>query len=173
MTGLGDFGDGSIAILGDDLTIDDDARPLPAAERPRRGVLRLLQGAASCASSAARTAPRGATSARDVRRVRLARLGSGSGRAAAAASSRGSSPSRSMHPAFPRSPPFAPVVVEMDEGVRLVSEIVDCPPDELAIGMPVEVVCDDVTDEVTLPRFRRLGVTARRIFLDLNGDTRP
>ena len=56
-----------------------------------------------------------------------------------------------------RTPPYAPVVVEMDEGVRLVSEVVDCPPDELAIGMPVEVVFDDVTDEVTLPKFRRLG----------------
>jgi hypothetical protein len=43
----------------------------------------------------------------------------------------------------------------MDEGVRLLSQVVDCPPDELEIGMPVEVVFDDVTDEVTLPKFRR------------------
>ena len=62
---------------------------------------------------------------------------------------------RSMHPAFPSSPPVAPVVVEMDEGVRLVTEIVDCLPQELVIGMPVEVVYDDVTEDVTLPRFRR------------------
>jgi hypothetical protein len=41
--------------------------------------------------------------------------------------------------------------------VRLVSEVVDCPPEDLAIGMPVEVVYDDVTDQVTLPKFRRLG----------------
>ncbi len=64
---------------------------------------------------------------------------------------------RSMHPAFPSDPPIAPVVVETDEGVRLVSEVVDCPPGDLAIGMPVEVVYEDVTDQVTLPKFRRLG----------------
>lgn len=64
---------------------------------------------------------------------------------------------RSMHPAFPSDPPVAPVVVETDEGVRLVSEIVDCPPGDLIIGMPVEVVYDDVDGEVTLPRFRRSG----------------
>lgn len=64
---------------------------------------------------------------------------------------------RSMHPAFPSDPPLAPVVIEMDEGVRLVSELVDCPPHELAIGMPVEVVFVDVTEDVTLPKFRRLA----------------
>jgi uncharacterized OB-fold protein len=42
--------------------------------------------------------------------------------------------------------------------VRLLSQVVDCPPDELEIGMPVEVVFDAVTDEVTLPRFRRARV---------------
>jgi uncharacterized OB-fold protein len=64
---------------------------------------------------------------------------------------------RSMHPAFPSDPPVVPVVVETDEGVRLVTEVVDCKPDELAIGMPVEVVYDDVTGDVTLPKFRRLA----------------
>lgn len=64
---------------------------------------------------------------------------------------------RSMHPAFPSDRPVAPVVVEMDEGVRLVTEVVDCGPHELAIGMPVEVVYDDVTGDVTLPKFRRLA----------------
>jgi hypothetical protein len=33
--------------------------------------------------------------------------------------------------------------------------MVDCAPHELAIGMPVEVVFEAVTPEVTLPRFRR------------------
>ena len=62
---------------------------------------------------------------------------------------------RALHPAFQEDTPYAPVVVEMEEGVRLLSQVVDCPPEALAIGMPVEVVFDDVTDEVTLPRFRR------------------
>ena len=43
-----------------------------------------------------------------------------------------------LHPAFKDATPYAPVVVEMDEGVRLVSEVIDCKPDELAIDMPVK-----------------------------------
>lgn len=63
---------------------------------------------------------------------------------------------RPMHPAFMTDVPYAVVVVEMEEGVRLVSTLTDCPPDEIEMGMPVEVVFDDVTDEVTLPRFQRV-----------------
>ncbi|MCB1631729.1 MAG: OB-fold domain-containing protein [Pseudomonadales bacterium] len=63
---------------------------------------------------------------------------------------------RALHPAFMKATPLAPVVVEMEEGVRLLSTLVDCAPQELAIGMPVEVVFEDVTPEVTLPRFRRV-----------------
>jgi hypothetical protein len=47
------------------------------------------------------------------------------------------------------------VVVEMDEGVRLLSRVRDCPPEDLQIDMPVQVVFEDVTEEVTLPLFRR------------------
>lgn len=62
---------------------------------------------------------------------------------------------RPMHPGFMNEVPYAPIVVQMEEGVRVVSTMVDCSPDELEMDMPVEVVFDDVTDEVTLPRFRR------------------
>ncbi|MBW2244227.1 MAG: OB-fold domain-containing protein [Deltaproteobacteria bacterium] len=63
---------------------------------------------------------------------------------------------RALHPAFQDDVALAPTVVELEEGVRLLSRIVDCPPEELEIGMPVEVVFDAVTDEVTLPMFRRV-----------------
>lgn len=62
---------------------------------------------------------------------------------------------RALHPAFEGDTPYAPVVVELDEGVRLLSTMVDVAPDALEIGMRVEVVFDPVTPEVTLPRFRR------------------
>lgn len=62
---------------------------------------------------------------------------------------------RPMHPAFAAEVPYAPVVVEMDEGVRIVSQVVDCPPDALRRGMRVEVVFEAVAPDVTLPRFRR------------------
>jgi uncharacterized OB-fold protein len=62
-----------------------------------------------------------------------------------------------MHPAFQAEVPYAPVVVEMEEGVRLLSTVLDCPPEDLQIGMPVEVVFQDVTEEIALPKFRRGG----------------
>jgi uncharacterized OB-fold protein len=65
--------------------------------------------------------------------------------------------SRALHPAFQQNVPYAPTVIEMEEGVRLLSEVVDCAPEQLKIGMRVEVVFDDVTPEITLPKFRLLG----------------
>ena len=62
---------------------------------------------------------------------------------------------RPLHPAFAAAAPYAPAIVAMDEGVRLVSQVVDCPPDALVVDMPVVVVFEAVTPEVTLPRFRR------------------
>lgn len=64
---------------------------------------------------------------------------------------------RPLHPGFAADCPYAPAIVEMDEGVRLLSTVVDCPPDRLKIGMRVEVGFDAVTAEVTLPRFRVMG----------------
>ena len=51
--------------------------------------------------------------------------------------------------------PYCVAWIELDEGVRLVSAIVDAEPGEVAIGDAVTVCFDDVTDDVTLPKFRR------------------
>lgn len=63
---------------------------------------------------------------------------------------------RSLHPDF-QDTPYAAVVVETVEGPRVMTSIVDREPDELVIDLPVEVVFDDVTPEVTLARFRSAG----------------
>jgi uncharacterized OB-fold protein len=63
--------------------------------------------------------------------------------------------SQPMLPQFAPLVPYAPAVVELEEGVRMVSWVTDVKPDDLALGMPVEVVFDDVTLEATLPKFRR------------------
>jgi uncharacterized OB-fold protein len=54
-------------------------------------------------------------------------------------------------------PPFAVVLVELEEqqGLRLVSNLVDVAPDDVRIGMEVEVVFEQVAEDVTLPLFRR------------------
>lgn len=63
---------------------------------------------------------------------------------------------RALHPAFAEEVPYAAAVIELDEGVRMISHVVGIAPEALQIGMPVEVVFDDVTPETTLPKFRPL-----------------
>lgn len=60
-----------------------------------------------------------------------------------------------MHPAFTDEVPYAVCLIDMEEGPRVVSRIVDVAPQDLRYQMPVEVIFDAVTPEVTLPRFRR------------------
>jgi len=45
--------------------------------------------------------------------------------------------------------------VELKEGMRLVSNLVDIKPEEICIGMPVEVVFDDISESLILPKFRK------------------
>lgn len=61
---------------------------------------------------------------------------------------------RALHPGFTDDLPYATVLIELDEGVRLVSHVVDLAIEDLAIGLPVEVIFDDVTPETTLHKFR-------------------
>ena len=42
-----------------------------------------------------------------------------------------------------------------EQAHELLSQVLDCPPAELEVGMPVEVGFRPVTSEVTLPMFRR------------------
>jgi uncharacterized OB-fold protein len=57
------------------------------------------------------------------------------------------------HPGFAGEVPYAVVVVKLAEGAKLNSNLVGVPPHAIRIGMPVKVVFEDITDEVTLPKF--------------------
>ena len=48
------------------------------------------------------------------------------------------------------------MMVELAEGPRMMTNIVDCPqtPEALVLDMPVEVVFEPQTDSITLPLFR-------------------
>jgi hypothetical protein len=65
---------------------------------------------------------------------------------------------RSPDPGFQADAPFVTAIVELEDGPIMATNIVglsDEPsPDDLAIGMALEVVFDDVTDEITLPKFK-------------------
>jgi uncharacterized OB-fold protein len=53
--------------------------------------------------------------------------------------------------------PYTVVVVQLEEGPRLTSNLVDADPEAIRIGLPVELLFEDVTSEATLPRFRLAG----------------
>ena len=58
------------------------------------------------------------------------------------------------HPGFANEVPYAVVVIKLAEGPKMTSNLVDCPLNEITIGMPVEVTFEDVSPDVTLPKFR-------------------
>lgn len=60
----------------------------------------------------------------------------------------------SAPPEFMSDLPYALAVVILEEGFRMMSNIVECDYNKLTCDMPVEVVFDPVTPEITLPKFR-------------------
>lgn len=60
---------------------------------------------------------------------------------------------RPAHPFFTQVP-FNVVLVEMDEGVRLFSNLLDVAPEKIYENMPVQVDFVDVEDDFTLFQFR-------------------
>jgi uncharacterized protein len=59
------------------------------------------------------------------------------------------------HPPVPgRSLPFVVALVELTEGVRMLAELVDTPPEEVHIGQAVRAGFSEVDDELTLPVWR-------------------
>ncbi|WP_305883839.1 OB-fold domain-containing protein [Actinoallomurus soli] len=62
------------------------------------------------------------------------------------------------HPPVPGfDPPFVVALVDLEEGVRMVGDLLDCPPDRVRIGMPVELVFQKIDDDLTLPQWRPSG----------------
>jgi uncharacterized OB-fold protein len=61
---------------------------------------------------------------------------------------------QALHPAFAEAVPYAVIVVETEEGVRLASGLRGAPPEALRLGLPVVVDFEPVDDELTLPVFR-------------------
>ena len=57
-------------------------------------------------------------------------------------------------PGFRESLPYVMAVVQLDEGPRMMTNVVGCAPDAVKIGMPVQVEYEDVTPEITLAKFK-------------------
>jgi uncharacterized OB-fold protein len=61
---------------------------------------------------------------------------------------------RPATPAFTDDVPYVVAGVELAEWPLMLTNIVGCAPDEVRVGMPVEVTYLDATDEITLYPFR-------------------
>lgn len=61
---------------------------------------------------------------------------------------------RPPFPAFRPDVPYAVAWVQLEEGFYLTTNIVGCAHEDVHIDLPVEVVFDDVTPEITLARFQ-------------------
>jgi hypothetical protein len=52
--------------------------------------------------------------------------------------------------------PYVVAVIALEDsgGVRILSNLVDAEPDEIEIGLPVELVWEDMSADLAIPRFR-------------------
>ena len=57
-------------------------------------------------------------------------------------------------PEFVNDTPYNLAIVQLEEGPRMMSNIVDIDLDDLRVDLPVTVVFDSVSDTISLPRFR-------------------
>ena len=66
---------------------------------------------------------------------------------------------RAYHPAFKEDLPYAVAYVELEEGPRLITNVVGISHDQIRCDMPVEVFFEDIGGDMRLPKFRPLHRT--------------
>ena len=55
---------------------------------------------------------------------------------------------------FDEDVPYVVAIVELEEGIRMMSNIVDCDPEKVRCDAPVTAVFEKVNEQITLPKFR-------------------
>ena len=60
---------------------------------------------------------------------------------------------RAPDPAFRADLPYVIAIVEFDEGGRLMSNLINCAPDAVRVGMPVKAVFETVAEGVGVVKF--------------------
>jgi len=49
--------------------------------------------------------------------------------------------------------PYTVALIDLDEGVRLMSNLINCPPEDAEVGMPVTIAWEELSDGRHLPMF--------------------
>lgn len=60
---------------------------------------------------------------------------------------------QASHESFAQDVPYVYAIIELREGIRMISNIININPLLVKIGMEVKVVFEDVTNEIGIPRF--------------------
>jgi uncharacterized protein len=69
---------------------------------------------------------------------------------------------RVYHPGFANEVPYTVALVELEEGPRMISNVIGIPSDKVVCDMPVQVVYEDINEAATLPKFTPRAVERRR-----------
>jgi uncharacterized OB-fold protein len=60
----------------------------------------------------------------------------------------------SPNPAYAADAPYSLALIELEEGPRMLTNIVGCPPDSVNIGMKVAVTFEQCGADIMLPKFK-------------------
>lgn len=63
---------------------------------------------------------------------------------------------RAITKAYLAEAPYVIALIELNEGPTMMSNVVQCDPESVSIGMDVEVIFEDWSEEISVPKFRLL-----------------
>lgn len=61
---------------------------------------------------------------------------------------------RPAYPTLADRVPYAVALVDLDEGIRMMTNVIDCDPESVAVGQRVELCWEPLSDGRHLPQFR-------------------
>jgi hypothetical protein len=64
---------------------------------------------------------------------------------------------RAPGPAFAERTPYVLAIIQLAEGPRMLTNVVECSPSDVSIGMPVEVTFEEIAPDALVPQFRPLA----------------
>jgi len=61
---------------------------------------------------------------------------------------------QAFHPHWADKVPYVVATIELEEGVRMVDDMLELDPEGAEIGVRVEVFFQEMSEEITLPKFK-------------------
>jgi len=61
------------------------------------------------------------------------------------------------HESFALGCPYVYAIIDLEEGLRMISNVINIAPSRVCVGMKVKVVFEDATPEIAIPRFQPMN----------------